>query len=1414
MKNRYGLLLALLLMAVGFSQFSQAQAKENIDPSKLPTLLGGSNAGTDFWFSFPVCWAQSGEGNALKIYVSAGSAVQCTLEIPGLGKRLVKTTKPNDVIEFTIFPGEGQPYEKNDNPSTAKTEEETWQDGKGRGVHVTAPVPIIVYGVSRFVYTSDSFLALPTSALGKEYIVASYADVTAPFAGQHLMSQTVIVAAYDNTVVTFKLGGSYGTKTVGGMTRGQTKRFTLHKGDLVAFANKKLSGTSVYFDLSGSKITSTKPVAVTSGNQCAYVDVATPACDFIMEMELPTNTWGKEYHVTRFVKRKNYSFMKIFAKNPNTKVFRDGNPVAFTTLSTAGGLENAGYYQGRVLDDGLAPRPIVIKADGPISVTMYNCGQSDDGVQSDPFQLVLTPIEQYQKEIIFNTPGIRGGQGFKENYVNLVFEGNPDGSMPDDLEFAVVDNGKFVWKVIKSVFGATSEPFKSFPGDTRKFYSKIITLPGDGVYKIRAQKPFAAYAYGFDNYDSYGHPTSVALGDLDLKDVVKPRPTYTQLCDGSVTGKVTDMPDSIEVRSNLSLITLLDGSSNYLLTKDDFVPGDVRTANWSLKVEDPTQDALANVYFSDRAGNDTTVTITYLAPAVKFDATSLNYGLLKTNDPKVMQLVVRNTSTVAPQVITDIKIKGEGTSGFTFVTTPVTPITIQPEKTESFPIQFVSAVEGNDFKDSVIVEINGCTKIGAELLASVGEPVIEVTDIPFGVMPAGKSDTRSLTVRNTGKVDLILSGVSGNKLPNEFTLSGNGWNITPASTITLVPGASQDLDVTFKSNVVGNYVDTVFFASNATKVKNYSVLTAATIQGNLGAVGYPWPRKRINKTYNDGFIVLRNFGNAPVTIRESKLIGADASVFGVKPYGTVTIQGGEADTIRNVTFTPNRTGSFAAQVEFTTTDDAVVTADLTGFGITGIVAITPVVNFGSTLVNSATSQKRTVWLSAVTDNLPLNQSIYDSVTVSDLIVGATGGAISPTLGAVGTEGFGYDKASLNLAVTLQPGDSIEIPAEFIAKRAGAATATLTTESDADNDVEPTSTWSGAGLTEGIIPSSTTGTFCINQNGTITVTLNNPNNTDATVTNVEVTNASTGATFTAVAPLNFTVPANDGTKDGVHTITFNVSSSVVGINTATIRITGSSETTQDVTFTTVDYTRTASMSRGLKVDVGSQIGASIKLENGAAFALAEVHKLNIAFSYNPTLVQIDKSTIATAVPGFAITNLDVKPTLGTVTLSLESTSPTNSLPRTGELELVSWKFDAFLNGQPIDSMEINQTVTVADNSCLKIQSKPGFLTVNPVCGGDVRRINVSGISYAMSISPNPAVSGQPVEITFSVGLDNTYTIIEVTNTMGVVVATLVKQTLEKGDYAISLNTHDMASGMYFYRIVSGPYTDTKKMLISK
>ncbi|MES2766265.1 MAG: choice-of-anchor D domain-containing protein [Bacteroidota bacterium] len=758
--------------------------------------------GTEFWFSFPVAFPESGGSNSLKIYVSCAVATQCTVEVPGLGVRHVKTTKPNDVIEFMLSPAEGQPYESMGQPGSAKSEQETYLSGKGKGIHVYADVPITVYGVSRYVYTSDSFIALPTSSLGTEYIVASYADMSGTmFQGYHLPSQAVIVAAYDSTTVTFKLGGSQGTETIGGLKRGETRTFTLNKGDLVAFGNKKVNGISA--DLSGSKITSDKPVAVTSGNQCANIAVNNQWCDFIMEMELPTQTWGKEYHVTRFVNRKNYSYIKVFAKNPNTKLYRDGEITPFAILTTAGGNQNAGYYEGRLMADGSSPRPIIIRGDGPISVTQFNPGQQEDNVASDPFQLVLTPIEQYQKEITFNTPGIKGGQGFSQNYVNLVFEANADSSMPDDLEFGVLQNDTVVsWQSVKSVFGATAEAFKGFAGDTKRYYAKIITLPGDGVYKFRALKPFAAYSYGFDSYDSYGHPTSLITNDLTANDSLPPMIVLNK--DDGATATFT-MQDGGGQPSKISRIFLnASASSNYRLKTDEFVPGQAQTVNVLAEVINPLKDAKAEIVVVDRAGNHSTKSLSYTGKSggvAIFQVDKMDFGLSPVNNQITKTITLRNIGSGTGSILSHTTPVN---SAFQLIDWPALPLQIEPNEGMGLKITFQSQTAGT-FKDSIqFTSTEG--NFVLHLTAQTIKGALNVSSYDFGSNKTGQEANGYITLTNTGNVAVHVISIESPK--------NSAFSWVAIGNIDIQPGESLTVPVRFMSNIPGEFTDIMRIITN------------------------------------------------------------------------------------------------------------------------------------------------------------------------------------------------------------------------------------------------------------------------------------------------------------------------------------------------------------------------------------------------------------------------------------------------------------------------------------------------------------------------------------------------------------------------------------------------------------------------
>ena len=96
------LLLCVMAISAFALSFSSISAKE-MDKSKLPSLLAGSNAGNDFYISFPPCYEESAGGdNSLRVFVASGVRQEVVLEVESQGYRVNKIAVPNDVIEFRI----------------------------------------------------------------------------------------------------------------------------------------------------------------------------------------------------------------------------------------------------------------------------------------------------------------------------------------------------------------------------------------------------------------------------------------------------------------------------------------------------------------------------------------------------------------------------------------------------------------------------------------------------------------------------------------------------------------------------------------------------------------------------------------------------------------------------------------------------------------------------------------------------------------------------------------------------------------------------------------------------------------------------------------------------------------------------------------------------------------------------------------------------------------------------------------------------------------------------------------------------------------------------------------------------------------------------------------------------------------
>ncbi|MFT3750044.1 MAG: Ig-like domain-containing protein [Agriterribacter sp.] len=400
--------------------------------------------GTDFWLTFP--------GNlspgALTFFISGDENTTGTVSVPGTGFSVNFTVVPGTVTSVALPTGS---LELNSSDLIEK-----------KGIHIVSGKEVTVYGLNRYQYTTDAYLALPTDILGTSYINLGYKNTNVVNS-----TQFGIVASQNATNVTITP-----TVTTGTRIAGVPYTITLNQGETYLLRNTSAAPA----DLSGTIITSTKPIAVFGSMQCANIPQGYVACDHIVEQLPPTTAWGKNFISVPLKTRTGGDTFRFLASANNTTVEVNGSIVA--TL-------NKGEFFETVLTTSSQ-----IKSNNPILVSQYSNSSSFDGVTSDPFMMLITPYEQYLGNYTFSTPA----SGFSGNYVNVVAPAAAVGALK--LDGVTIPAASF------TPIGSTG-----FRGAQIDIALGSHTINGSSL-------PFGIFVYGYDSYDSYGYPGGQSLAPV------------------------------------------------------------------------------------------------------------------------------------------------------------------------------------------------------------------------------------------------------------------------------------------------------------------------------------------------------------------------------------------------------------------------------------------------------------------------------------------------------------------------------------------------------------------------------------------------------------------------------------------------------------------------------------------------------------------------------------------------------------------------------------------------------------------------------------------------------------------------------------------------------------------------------------
>ena len=346
-------------------------------------------------------------------------------------------------------------------------------EGSGAGSNYSyllrSNLPVVVYQFSPLGgannYTNDASLLMPTTAYGDEYRVMSWRAAWTTYP-----EYTTIVAKEDNTSVTIKVATA--TDAGGGVpsiSSGGSYTRILSKGDILQVAN----GTG---NLTGSHITSTKPIGVFGGNRCTQIPIGVTACDHIEQQLFPTNTWGSNYLVVKASPRGTENdYYKIVSNQDGTVVTFTPSSIHSQVTLNAGGVVELNTK----LD-------FKVTSSRPIMIGQFIPSQDSGAGTGDPAFILQVPTEQFREDYLFLVPNT-----YTYDFVTIVAP----------ISATVRLDGNIVASNLFVNIGSTG-------------YKRARIALTDGTHSVIGTEPVGISVYGYDRYVSYGYP-----GGLNLKDV-------------------------------------------------------------------------------------------------------------------------------------------------------------------------------------------------------------------------------------------------------------------------------------------------------------------------------------------------------------------------------------------------------------------------------------------------------------------------------------------------------------------------------------------------------------------------------------------------------------------------------------------------------------------------------------------------------------------------------------------------------------------------------------------------------------------------------------------------------------------------------------------------------------------------------
>ncbi len=225
--------------------------------------------------------------------------------------------------------------------------------------------------------------------------------------------------------------------------------------------------------------------------------------------------------------------------------------------------------------------------------------------------------------------------------------------------------------------------------------------------------------------------------------------------------------------------------------------------------------------------------------------------------------------------------------------------------------------------------------------------------------------------------------------------------------------------------------------------------------------------------------------------------------------------------------------------------------------------------------------------------------------------------------------------------------------------------------------------------------------------------------------------------------------------------------------------------------------------------GDQIVIPIAIHGpggGDDIEFARVQSFNTALSYDMQALGYNVGSVR-GLGDAASWNFNASENLLANKLTINASGPALKLGGDFcELTFTVYTTDSDSSFSPVVFKELRDNL---EGSCVSnVDYEDGGVTLSDYCLRSRRGFSLSGIAYHLDhVLPNP--SNGIVVIEFAVGASGP-TRLEVFNSLGELVSVPIDAALQSGNFRTVLR--DLPSGVYYYRLLSGPYSDTKTFSI--